>query len=121
MALSGTGLELGDVVAGADLSSSQFCLVKLSTSADRTVVLAAGNSDVVVGVLGNKPISGAAADVQTHGEAKVQYGGSVTRGDALMSDASAHAVTQSSTNPKFGYALESGSSGEVHSVLLISR
>lgn len=106
-------------LAGADLSSSQFCLVKLSTGADRTVILAAANGDVVFGVLNNKPASGQAAEVQIVGVAKVQYGGSVTRGDALMSDGSAHAVTKSSTNPIFGYAEESGASGEIHSVRLV--
>ena len=106
-------------LAGADLSSSQFCLVKLSTSADSTVILAAANGDQVYGVVTNKPTSGQAAEVQIVGIAKCVFGGTVTRGDALMSDGSGHAVTKSSTNPIFGYAEESGASGEIHSVRLV--
>ena len=121
MADTASALSVGNVVAGADLSSSQFCLVKHSTSANRTVVLTGANGDFVLGVLMNKPTSGKAAEVQVGGEAKVVYGGSVTAGDLLMSDASAHAVTQSSTNPAFGIALEAGSSGEIHSVMLITH
>lgn len=104
--------------AGADLSSSQFLLLKLDTAADRQAVLAAGNSDTVIGVLTNKPTSGKTACVQVSGVAKCVFGGTVTRGDALMSDSSGKAVTKSSTNPIFGWALESGAANEIHSVQL---
>ena len=110
---------LGDVVANADLSAQQFNLVKIDATADRAVILAVANTDVVLGVLCNKPTLGVAALVQIDGEAKVRYGAAVVRGAALMSDTAGHAITQTTTNPVFAYALESGASGEVHSVTLV--
>lgn len=106
-------------IAGADLSTKQFYFVKLDTSADRQVVLAAGNSDVVEGILTSKPTSGHVGSVQVKGQGKVIYGGTVTRGDALMSDSSGRAVTQTSTNPIRAYAIESGVANEIHSVDLV--
>lgn len=102
--------------AGADLSTKQFYLVKLDTAADRQVILAAANADVCEGVLTNKPTSGKTAAVQVNGQAKVIYGATVTRGAALMSDTSGRAITQTSTNPIIGYALESGAVNEIHAI-----
>lgn len=119
MATQAVPLEVSPL-AGADLTAKQFFLVKLSTSADDTVLLAAANTDVVYGVLTNKPNTGQAAEVQIVGVAKVVAGAAFTRGDALMSDANGNAITKTSTNPIFGYALESaGGSGEIHSVRLV--
>jgi len=108
----------GDIIANADLSAQQFNLVKLDTTLDRAVILAVANVDQVYGVLCNKPTAGQAALVQTGGEAKVRYGAGVTRGAALMSDTSGRAITQASTNPTLGWALESGATNEIHSVRL---
>ena len=119
MATQAVPLEVS-ALAGADLTAKQFFLVKLSTSADDTVLLGAANTDVVFGVLNNKPNTGQAAEVQIAGVAKVVSGASFTRGDALMSDTAGKAITKTSTNPIFGYALESaGGADEIHSVRLV--
>lgn len=51
--------------AGADLSSSQYCFVKMDT-ADNQVVLA-GDGDKAIGVLQNKPKQNQAAIVRIYG------------------------------------------------------
>src|SRR6476660_9752458 len=49
-------------IAGADLSSSQYCLVKLGATQNQVVVATAG-TDNIIGYLQNAPKSGAEARV----------------------------------------------------------
>lgn len=85
--------QLISLPAGADLSSSQYCFVKVNSSGQ--AVLAATAGEAVIGVLQNKPTSGQAAIVCVGGESKVVIGngGSVTAGDLVATDASAQAKT----------------------------
>lgn len=69
MATEGAQPLKSSFIAGGDLSAKQYCFVKLS--ADKTVVVCAGATDVPVGVLQNNPVSGQTAEVCVIGETKV--------------------------------------------------
>ena len=105
--------------AGADLSSSQFLAVKLSTSADRQVVLESTGGVQIYGILQNKPTSGQVADVCLFGISKAVVGAAVTRGDRLMTNSSGQLITATSTNIQVAQALESATgSGQIISVFV---
>lgn len=106
--------------AGADLSAKQFFAVKIDTSADRQVVLASTGGEGIYGILQNKPAAGQAADVGIAGITKAQCGGTVTRGDLLMTDTAGKLITATSTNHAIGIALESGVAGVVITVAIVS-
>jgi hypothetical protein len=98
------------MVAGADLSSSQWTFVKMNTT-DRTVV-AAGNADAAFGVLINNPESGNAATVVTHGRVIVEVGsGGLSAGDSVGVDANGEAVTAATSDVIVGIALEDAAAG----------
>lgn len=108
--------------AGADLSSSQYYIVKLqadSTYSPRSVILASAATDVLMGVIANVPDSGAGSDVDVvtrnaSGTFKVICGGTIAIGDALTSDANGKAITTTSSgNHVLGYAQEAGASGQI--------
>jgi len=105
--------------ASADLSAKQFYLVKLNTSG-RQVVIGAANSDNVYGVLQSKPKAGEAANVGIFGISKAVAGAAITAGDPLMSDTSGRVITQTSTNPKVGVALEAATvTGQIITIKVI--
>lgn len=135
MAAGGTNVGLDfTYVAGADLSLKQYFFVIQSTAADRTCLLAAaGVGEAVVGILQNDPTSAQAADVRTGGRSPVVYGGTITRGDLIASDAAGKAVKYSkatvftgtpyivSGSAVLAVAEESGVSGDVRQVLISFR
>jgi hypothetical protein len=102
-------------IAGADLSSSQFLIVKLNGS--NQIVLAAAATDISIGVLTDKPTLLRTGDVRLRtaaGTANVKIGGTVAVGDALTSNASGQAITTvTAGNQVLGYALEAGTVGQV--------
>jgi len=97
-----------------DLRLKQFYIVKLTSG---EIVLAAAATDVLIGVLMNKPNAGENADVQlinSQGTCKVILGGSVSAGNMLTADSAGKAVATTSTgNYILGMALEDGDSGDV--------
>jgi Uncharacterized conserved protein (DUF2190) len=109
--------------AGAAISPAR--LVKFDTD-DRTVIQGAAAADFVFGVSDNTPISAAAAgervDVTIGGIAPVTYGGTVTRGQLLMSDSTGRAITATAaagTNIRTaGVAMVSGVVGDVGAISL---
>lgn len=104
--------------ANADLSSYRYRLAKVNSSGYATYCTSTGERPV--GVLINKPAAqGADASVQIGGVGIVEAGGSVTAGDALMTDTVGRAITRTGSNVVIGVALTSGSSGERISVALI--
>lgn len=103
--------------AGSDLSTKQYCFVKISTGK----LAVTGRGDLGIGVLQDKP---AAVDrpgaVRPLGWTKVRYGGSITAGQKLVSDANAAAVNASSSDNNFmGTALKDGVAGDVGEMLLM--
>lgn len=80
------------VIAGADLSATtnQYKFVKWS--ADRTVVLCSGVTDVPCGVLQNTPASGDGATVGFLGVSKVQGDADLTFGNEIGTSADGQAA-----------------------------
>lgn len=109
--------------AGAAISPAR--LVKFDTD-DRTVIQGAAAGDAVIGVSYNAPISAAASgervDIVISGIAPVTYGGTVTRGQLLMSDSTGRAITATAaagTNVRTaGVAMVSGVVGDVGAISL---
>ena len=107
-------------VAAANYGSSQYLAVALSTSADRTVVLASTQGQQVYGILQNKPATGQAADVGLQGISKAVAGGTITRGNPVMTNTSGQLVawTSGSLYAQIGWAIESAVSGQIFTVYL---
>ena len=104
-----------------DLSTKQYYIVKVDTSADVSVVLAAAGTDPIVGVLQNKPKAGIAAVVRWGGSTKVIAGGTITRGDRVTSDSNGKAITTTTNKDvQLGIALQSAVSGDIFEVALSS-
>jgi|GEM_PF-596733 len=93
-------------------------IVKLSS--DTAVVQAALASDALIGVAASTigAVSGERIDVIMAGAADVEYGGSVTRGSLLTSDADGKAVTASEDDRVIGVAMVSGVSGDIGAMLI---
>ena len=105
--------------AGADLSSSQYHFVEL-TSTGATVTNASG--ELPIGVLQNDPDAvGKAAEVAYAGVTKVVAGGALTRADRkVMTDAQGRAVNWVTGNHCAGVWLEAASAaGEIVPMLLL--
>lgn len=86
--------------------SGQFLVVKYTgTGTAPTVTVASANTDVVVGILQNDPLSGAAADVAIGGVSKAVSGASFSIGAGLMADTSGRVIAQTGVNNLIGYAL----------------
>lgn len=102
---------------------SPFRLVRHGT-ADDTVVQASAVGDALIGVNVNINVPGAQArvDIVISGVAEVEYGGTVTRGALLTTDASGRAVVAApaagTNNRIIGVALEAGVVGDIGTVNL---
>ena len=99
--------------AGADLSDKQFRYVKLSSS---TVVACSAATDIPVGVLQNKPVSGRAAEVCMFGPTKVKSSGAITEGALIGTSADGRADAKvagtDTTEYICGRALEAASGAD---------
>lgn len=103
--------------AAADLSTKQFCAVKITAA--RAVNVAATGGEAIYGILQNNPISGLAADVGILGVSKALIGAGVTAGDYLMTDTTARLITATGTNHRVAQALETGAvAGQLITVAL---
>ena len=96
---------------------------RIVTFSAANTVSPATASDTLIGVAGTLPADAdARIDVTLTGIAQVEYGGNVSRGDFLTSDANGKAVAASpggGTNaPVLGIAMDAGVDGDVGSVLL---
>lgn len=78
------------LVAGADLSSSQYKFVKLN--ANGAAVICDGATDVPIGVLQNNPASGAEASVLVVGGTKIVAGASLDEGAQIGTSSAGKAV-----------------------------
>ena len=103
------------LVAGGDLSSSQYKFVKLNSSGQ--VVAVAAATDRPIGVLQNNPASGKTAEVLVSGGTKLVLGGSVAEGAIVSPNSSgaAVAIVAGTDTTKYicGTALTEGASGEI--------
>jgi len=106
-------------LAGADLSALQYTAVKPSTAAALTVLGATTNTDIVLGILQNKPTSGQPAEIAFGGQSKAIAGGTITQGDLLTVTTGGALITATGDALVCAIALESGLVGETRSVLLL--
>jgi hypothetical protein len=104
-------------VAGEDLSEKQYFIVQLDASGD--IEIGEGATDLLVGVLQNKPESGQAATYRFLGTSKVQAGGSVSIGDWVTSASDGEAVaTTTDGDVVIGRALEAADAQDIFEVQL---
>ena len=75
--------------ANADLSSSQYRIVKVA--ADNSVNTSGGSTDDIIGVLQGTPESGSSAEVAVEGTTKVLANGTLSAGDLVTSDSNGKA------------------------------
>lgn len=91
---------------------------------ERTVVVGAAATDALIGVSDDvaAPATGEVVDVVLSGVATVEYGGNVTVGALLTSDATGRAVVAApaagSNNRVIGVAMVAGVVGDLGAVLL---
>lgn len=105
------------LVAGEDMTAKQFYIVQLDATGKAEV--AEGATDLILGVLQNKPNTGEAALYRFLGTAKVIAGGSVAIGDWVTTDSAGKAVaTTTDGNITIGRALEAADSGDIFEVQL---
>lgn len=89
----------GRMVAAADYSAAQGKIVKIDTAADYQVVLVSVLGARGDGVLMNKPILGAVAEVDTDGMTKALCGAAIaSAGLELTPDATGRLIAAVSTN-----------------------
>ncbi|MDD5229904.1 MAG: hypothetical protein PHC43_01090 [Candidatus Marinimicrobia bacterium] len=119
MAYEGFQVVAPGIIADADLSTSQYCAVSLST--ENTVGLATSTVAVPFGILQNKPsAAGQAAEVCIFGITKVKLGGTVTYGQMIHNSslgtiiAFDPALTSSNSLAYgFGQAIDGGASTQL--------
>lgn len=106
------------LVSDWDLSALQYRLVKTSAQRGHAAIVTSQANDPIIGVLQNKPTSGAAARVRIYGTSKVQVTGTVSYGDILKAaGANGFAITGNS-GYLVGFALETVASGGLCEVLV---
>jgi hypothetical protein len=93
-------------LAGADLSSAQYRLIKMASTAGEVIAAAAGTDDIV-GVLQNDPADGEVALIGVGGVMKAQAQASLSVGDWLTSDSTGRlTATTTDGDVVVGTALE---------------
>jgi|TARA_R110000824_G_scaffold290892_2_gene479381 hypothetical protein len=104
------------IIAGADLSGSQFLFAKLDSAAE--AVLCA-NGDGTIGVIEVGAASGNACTITHSGKVMVKCGGTVTLAGDVGIDANGKAVDAASTDIIVGRAYEAGVTDQVIAIELI--
>jgi hypothetical protein len=104
--------------AGGTITANQ--IVKFD-SADDTVVASAGATDLSIGVSKAAAASGERVEAHLLGLVEVQAGGTITRGDYVVSDANGHAVALSAAatiKTAIGRAMQSAVDDDIFTILL---
>jgi len=120
MALTQKYETIPGLVAGADLSSAQYKVVKLASTAGE-VVLVAATSTLAIGILQNDPADTEPADVCVSGVCKAVAGPTdVAFGDVLGHDSTSRVSDHTTDNrPILARALEASSAaGDIIRVLV---
>lgn len=117
-----TELDIRDwscgMTAENDLSAKQFYALELGTATDQ-VDVCDGATDLVVGILQNKPTAGQAAAIRTHGISKCVAGGTIARGDRVGTTNAGKMVAKTAdADLVVGIALKAAASDEIFPVLL---
>ena len=112
------------ITAAADLSTSQYCVVSLSTN--NTVNLATSTIAVPFGILQNKPsVAGQAAEVCVFGVTKAKFGATLTPGQ-LVRNSSLGTValfdpvitSSNSASYGFGQVIDGAASTELGTIFI---
>jgi hypothetical protein len=104
------------LIAGEDLTGSQFCCVDLDSSG-KAVLPVQGKA--VVGVLRNKPDTAATATVVSSGIVKGSIGiTGVVAGNNVTTDDDGTFIQASNGDYHVGRALKSNAAGEIGTILL---
>ena len=104
------------LIAGADLSTSQFLFAKMDSSANAVLC---GNGDGTIGIIAVGAASGNACTITHSGKVMVKCGGTVTIGDDVGIDAAGKAVNAASGDIIVGRAYEAGVDGQIIAIELI--
>jgi len=101
----------------AETAVTKHRIVKFGSTDDYAVHSAAA-TDKLIGVSDNIDVAaGERVDVHLVGPVEIEYGGVVTRGDLLTSDANGKAIATTTTNNRVvGIAMVSGVLGDIGSV-----
>lgn len=106
------------MTAENDLSSSQFYCLELGAAAGQ-VDVCDGATDLVIGVLQNKPTAGKECRIRTHGISKVKAGGTISRGNRVGTHTDGTIVAKTAdADLLVGIALHDASTGDYVDVLL---
>ncbi len=104
------------LVAGADLTESQFRFMQLGAN---LAVTRAGIGDRTIGVLQNAPADTLGAEVMTAGVTKLLAGvGDLAVGDEVIPGANGTAIAAGAGDPAYGIVLEAAVAGDVATVLI---
>lgn len=107
--------------AGQDLSSYQYCFVRVNSSGQ--VVIADATYQHCIGVLQNKPdASGKAATVGVYGVSKFLGAGTVNLGDEVSAvPATGRGAAVTTDTAVMGVCVKAAGAGTIGSVLLVRR
>ena len=114
MATSGPTFFLPGFIAGQSLTTSQYKWVKHASTAG-AVIVAAANTEKVLGVLYNSPAAGAEAEIAIGPIVKAQAQASLSAGDYVAPDTTGRAEATTTTSDQVcGAALEtSATAGDI--------
>lgn len=107
------------MVAGVDLSSSQFCFVNADTTAAGCKAILPTAGGRAIGVVQNKPASGRPVTIVSSGISKCKVAtGGVTAGDNVKALATGAVTTACTGTYALGIALATGLVGEIVPVFI---
>ena len=106
------------MVAAADLSGNQYRAVTTDANGQAAI---SGAAELIAGIQQDKEAdaAGKGVTVRTVGDTRAEYGGNVTAGDQLTTNASGQlVVVAAATDPLVGVALVSGVATQIGKVRL---
>lgn len=89
---------------------------------DGTIKQASAATDKICGASDDMDVkAGGIIDVKHLGEAKIEYGGTISAGDFITSDADGCAIAAAAGNNIAGFALFNGVKGDICSVMILPQ
>ena len=106
-------------LASEDLSAKQYYIMQMDSSGDMEI--GEGATDLLLGVLQDKPESGQAGTYRHTGTSKVVASGAIAIGDRVTTDSAGKAVTTTTNgNLVVGQALEAAANdGDIIEIKLV--
>lgn len=105
------------LVAGEDLSDSQFCGVDVDTDGEAALPVQGKRA---IGIVQNKPTAGQAATVVVTGVSKVHVGATgIAAGNNVTVDDDGTIIQAAANDRGIGVALKTNAAGELGTVLLL--